>query len=402
VTEPAAARPSSPPSPLPEAGAGLGLRWLATGAAFVIVVAGLRLAGEWLVPFLLAGFLAILTAPPLLWLERRRVPVGLAVAVTMTAVLLILLALGGVLAASIQQFSLALPRYKAGLVALTGEGLALATTFGLRVDLERGLGPLLAQVSPGALIETFGTMLNGLLAAATQTAMVLLAMLFMLLEAAGLPRKLRAALEQPEADLSRFARILVEVQNYLAVKTWVSALTGGLIYVLTLAVGVDFAALWGLIGFLLNYIPTIGSIVAAVPAVLVALVQYGFTSAAVVLAGYIVINQVVGNVLEPQLMGRTMGLSALVVFASLVFWGWLWGPVGMLLSVPLTMVVKILLEQSDDLRFIAVLLGPAPPPAGRGALAGPHESIVARMQRMPPGGRASASDGAGDPQRPGA
>ncbi len=120
--------------------------------------------------------------------------------------------------------------------------------------------------------------------------------------------------------------------------------------------GLDFALVWGVVAFLLNYIPTIGSIIAAVPAVLLAAVQLGFGRAVLIAAGYVVVNTVLGNLVEPALMGRRLGLSTLVVFLSLVFWGWVWGPVGMLLSVPLTMVVKILLENTDDLRWVAVLL----------------------------------------------
>ena len=116
------------------------------------------------------------------------------------------------------------------------------------------------------------------------------------------------------------------------------------------------ALLWGLVAFLLNYVPNLGSIIAAVPAVLLALVQYGVGHALLVLMGYVAVNMLLGNLLEPVLMGRRLGLSTLVVFLSLVFWGWVWGPVGMLLSVPLTMIAKIFLENTRDLAWLAVML----------------------------------------------
>jgi AI-2 transport protein TqsA len=116
--------------------------------------------------------------------------------------------------------------------------------------------------------------------------------------------------------------------------------------------------LWGLLAFALNYVPNIGSIIAAVPAVLLSIVQLGVLKALVVAAGYAGINMVMGSFLEPRFMGRGLGLSTLVVFLSLLFWGWVLGPVGMLLSVPLTMTAKIALESRDDTRWIAVLLGP--------------------------------------------
>jgi len=126
--------------------------------------------------------------------------------------------------------------------------------------------------------------------------------------------------------------------------------------------GVDFPVLWGLLAFLFNFIPNIGSILAAVPPVLLALVQFGIGRTLAVAGGYVAVNMVVGNVIEPMVFGRKLGLSNLVVFLSLVFWGWIWGPVGMLLSVPLTMVVKLALEHSEQYHWVAVLLGPTSDP----------------------------------------
>jgi len=113
---------------------------------------------------------------------------------------------------------------------------------------------------------------------------------------------------------------------------------------------------WVLLAFLLNYVPNIGSIVAAIPAVLLGLIQGGVGYALLVAVGFVVVNLVIGNFIDPFLMGRTVGLSTLVVFLSLVFWGWMWGSIGMLLSVPLTMMIKILLDNTDDLQWVAVML----------------------------------------------
>jgi predicted PurR-regulated permease PerM len=122
--------------------------------------------------------------------------------------------------------------------------------------------------------------------------------------------------------------------------------------------GVDFPIIWGVLAFLLNYVPNLGSIVAAIPPMLLAFVQYGGGTAFLVAAGYTVINLVIGNIIEPRFMGQGLGLSTLVVFLSLVFWGWLFGPVGMLLSVPLTMMLKIGFESHPDTRWLAIVLGP--------------------------------------------
>ncbi len=132
--------------------------------------------------------------------------------------------------------------------------------------------------------------------------------------------------------------------------------TGLLVGLWTAILGLDFAVVWGLLAFLLNYIPSIGSIVAAIPAVLLGLIQGGLGYAILIAVGYVVTNIGIGNFVEPWLMGRTLGLSTLVVFLSLVFWGWMWGSIGMLLSVPLTMIIKILFENTDDLQWIAIML----------------------------------------------
>jgi len=143
----------------------------------------------------------------------------------------------------------------------------------------------------------------------------------------------------------------------MVIKTFMSLASGILIAVWLYILGVDYPILWGFLAFLLNYIPNIGSIVAAIPAVILAVVQLGFGSALLVAAGYIVVNFVEGNVIEPRLMGRKLGLSTLVVFLSLIFWGGLLGFVGAILSIPLTMTLKFAFENSESTRWIAVLLG---------------------------------------------
>jgi len=136
-------------------------------------------------------------------------------------------------------------------------------------------------------------------------------------------------------------------------------LTGIVVTVWFTIIGVDFLILWGLLAFLFNFVSNIGSIIAAIPAVLLAFVQSGFDLALLAIGGYAVINISVGSFIEPRVMGRGLGLSTLVVFLSLIFWGWVLGPVGMLLSVPLTMIVKVILESDEQTRWIAVMLGSA-------------------------------------------
>ena len=147
------------------------------------------------------------------------------------------------------------------------------------------------------------------------------------------------------------------VHSYIAIKGFVSLLTGFLVFVLLKLIGVEYAVLWSVTAVLLNFIPTVGSIIAAVPPVLLSLVQLSVADSIFVLLGYLVINLFVGNYIEPRWMGKGLNLSPFVVFVSLVFWGWILGPVGMLLSIPLTILVKIGLETQEETKWIAVLLG---------------------------------------------
>jgi predicted PurR-regulated permease PerM len=187
--------------------------------------------------------------------------------------------------------------------------------------------------------------------------LILLLVAFMLADAASLPSRLRAAFGGENADLSRFYQVADSVNTYLWVKTWISLLTGVLIGGITALLGLDFAILWGFLAFIFNYIPNIGSLIAAIPAVLLGLLQGGWDLALWTAVVFLVVNNVIGNVVEPRVLGRKMGLSSLVVFLSLLIWSALLGPIGMLLSVPLTMVIKIALESTPDGKGIAALLG---------------------------------------------
>ena len=158
--------------------------------------------------------------------------------------------------------------------------------------------------------------------------------------------------------LNNYATILSGVNRFLGIKTLTSAATGILVAVWLIILGVDYPLLWGVVAFLLNYIPTIGSIIASVPALLLALVQLGPAEMGVCAIGYFVINITISNFIEPRFMGDGVGLSALVVFLSMAFWGWVLGPAGMLLSVPLTMSVKIAASANPRMQWIAIMLGP--------------------------------------------
>ncbi len=332
-----------------------GARFLIGAACVVLVVAGLRAAAELLRPFVLSGVLAITSLPLLSALCRRGVPKPLAVLLTVLAVLSVMVALVALVGGSFNQFTERMPKYQIQLSEMIETGQSQLASYGLeRVALADIL-------DPGAMIDLIRGTLAGIAGVVSKGFLVLLALIFILFEATGFRDKLRLAFGIG-FNTQGMTRALQEIQSYLAIKTAISFTTGVLIWAWVALIGVDFPVLWGLVAFLLNYIPNLGSVIAAIPATLLALIQLGPGSAVLTALGFLAVNFLLGNLLEPTLMGRRLGLSTLVIFMSLVFWGWVWGPLGMLLSVPLTMVLKILLENTHDFRWLAVLLGPNPSP----------------------------------------
>ncbi len=338
-----------------------GARVLGVLASVVVVVAGLKLAGDILSLFFLALVLAILTLPVMMWLRRRGVPSPIAILVSvlsMAAVLGGLLLLAG---QAFAEFQARYPSYEIRLLLLWEAWQARLAQIELplvgNVFEDNVFADLTDAFSLGDAFDFAAGTIQRVLLLVTDTFLVMLIMVFVLAEAAVFPRKLRMALVESGDESTRLTKIVREVQTYLTIKTLISLATGITIGLFAAAVGLDFPVLLGLIGFVLNYIPTIGSVIASVPAVLLALVQFGPGSAFGVGVVYLGVNTVFGNIVEPNLMGRRLGLSTLVVVLSLVFWGWVWGPLGMFLSIPLTMILKILLENTPDLHWMAVLLG---------------------------------------------
>jgi predicted PurR-regulated permease PerM len=328
-------------------------RFLLSAAAFIIVVAGMRAAASLLIPFLLSLFIAIISAQPLFFLKQKKIPTFFAFLIVIIGVVAVGTLVAVIIGTSVDDFSRSVPAYQERLQGKTVEVLNWFEGLGVQVPRDK----LLETFNPGAAMKLAAGMLSGFSKVLTNAFLILLTVVFILIEASGFPEKLKTAIADPEKSFSYLDRTIHNIQRYMAIKTWVSLATGVAIALWLLVLGVDYPLLWGLLAFLLNYVPNIGSIIAAVPAVLIAFIQIGAGSALLSGLGYLIVNFVVGSIIEPKIMGRGLGLSTLVVFLSLVFWGWVFGPVGMLLSVPLTMTVKIALDSSDDTRWIAVLLG---------------------------------------------
>jgi AI-2 transport protein TqsA len=325
---------------------------LITAALFVIIVAGMRAAAPIINPFLLSVFLATLCASPLFWLQRQGVPNGLAVSAIILGLLVIALLLMVFVGRSLNTLSQQLPLYQERLSETLTQVFAWLNSQGLDMT-EMALADYVTPRKIMGLVYFGLSIFRGLF---THMFLILLTVLFILLETSGFPRKLQAAFPDPERTLGHFKTITANINRYMGFKALFSLATGVSLWGLLALIGVDFAGTWGLLAFFLNFIPAIGSFIAAIPAILWALLQLGLPSALLTLLAYLVVNIIIGNLLEPRFMGRKLGLSTLVVFLSLLFWGWVLGPVGMVLSVPLTMIAKIALATNEDTRWIAIML----------------------------------------------
>lgn len=323
-----------------------------TIAAIFIIFAGIKTAADLLVPFLLSIFIAIMCNPIVAKASQFKIPKAISVILVLAIFVTIALVLAGLVGKSLSELSQLIPQYRLQLK----DQFDWLTTFLSKYNIQISSNILIEYFDPAAAMGLAAKMLSSFGSVMANLFLIILTVVFMLFEASSLPLKLHFALDDPEMRLQQIERFLSSVNHYIAIKTLVSIATGLIVSLMLWIFGLDFFLLWGVIAFLFNYIPNIGSIIAAVPAVTLAILQLGLAQAGAIGIGYMTINMVMGNVIEPRYLGKGLGLSTLVVFLSLIFWGWLLGTVGMLLSVPLTMILKIGFENSPEGRWLAVLL----------------------------------------------
>ncbi len=332
---------------------GRGSQAARTAAAAVVIAGGIKLASPMLAPFLLSLFIAAVTVPIVFQLRRRGVPDFLAISL---AILLDVLLIGGVttvVAGSMTTFYQRLPDYQ----TRANELLTSFTTFLGSRGLEAGAA-IDEALGPERIMSYVVALLGGLASMVSQSVIVVLTVAFLVVEIAYVRPKLKALLRD-QKDLKVLAEAAREANTYLLVKTGVSVATGVFAGLSCAAFNVDFPVLWGLLAYLLNYIPNIGGFISAGPPILLALITVGPAPALGVAGAFLAIHILIGNILEPKITGDALGLSSLVVFLSVIVWGFLLGPIGALLSAPLTLVVKHWLAHTDDWAFVATLLEPA-------------------------------------------
>lgn len=332
-------------------------RGLVLAASVVVIFAGLRAARSILVPVMVAVFIAVVCAPLVFWMRKKGVPKLIAIATVFVGISAVGTGLAIFVGEALTDFILGLPRYQLVLAEQISELMIALEALGVSLPEDQ------FELNPAVAFSWVTILLNSIRSLFTNGFLIGLIIIFILLEASGFETKLNRALKNPEMTLQRYATFAEGVKRYFVIKTLISGITGLALGLWLMFIGIEHALLWGLLAFLLNYIPVIGSIVAALPPLLLALAQGDLGLTMLVLVGYLAANTIFGNFLDPRWSGRGVGISPLVVLLSLLLWGWVLGPVGLLLSVPLTMTIKIALETNPKTHWIAVILGPEKVPA---------------------------------------
>lgn len=321
-------------------------------AALIIIFAGAIYAKAIISPFLLALFISIICAQPILWLVKNKIPKWLAIITVILGLIIIFSGFTFLIGRTLTSFSGDVSKYETTLTTISNSFIQFLNEKGFNIPEDQ----LSNIIQPVKIFEFTAIALNKLFSLVGNTFLVFLILLFILMEFGSFSVKAKAIMSRNES-LSYFTTIIQDIRHYLWIKTLLCLLTGILIYIALLIIGVDYPLLWALIAALLNYIPNIGSIIAAIPTVLFALVQLGLGEAIWTQISFLLVNNILGNFIEPKIMGKGLGLSAMVVFLSLLFWGFILGTVGMFLCIPITLTFKIILEQNEKTKWLAILLG---------------------------------------------
>lgn len=321
-------------------------------AAFVVIIAGIKAAASIVVPFLLSVFIATISAPAIFWLERLRIPRIIAFFIVLSFVIFTLFTFGYILTTSVDSFLSNTPQYTAKMMEMIGSFQGVLDKFGMNISKAN----LEAMFDPSGVLNFTGGFLKSFTNVVSKSFIIFLGVTFMLFETSSLKTKMYLLSKRDKSGENPFEIFSKKLNRYLAIKTVVSFITAFFITVGLTIIGVDFALLLGLIVFFLNYIPSIGSVLAAFPAILVALVGLDIGSVFWVIGLYLAANVIMGNIIEPRYMGKGLGLSVVVIFFSLIFWGWVLGAVGMFLAIPISMTIKIALESHPSTKSIAMLL----------------------------------------------
>lgn len=323
-------------------------RILLYSTAAIILTLGMQAISTILVPVFFSIFAYLIFAPLVHWLHRKGIPRTISVGIVILLFIIVVIGTGLLVAGSLLQLSSRIPNYETQLMSILDNLANYLPSAGFSIE------SILRDVGTFAFSLTAG-ILTGVLNAGTTTGLILITTTFLLLDASDVPKKVQKE-EEESILLSQVSKFGSNLVNYIVIRTETNLLGGTGTAILLLIGGIDFAILWGILTFLLAYIPYLGFILAALPPMLLGLFKYGPVGALAVLAGISLVNALVENVLFPSLAGKGLKLSPSIVFLSLFYWAYVLGTAGALIAIPLTMVVKIILESFDETRWLAKLM----------------------------------------------
>ena len=327
-----------------------GARFFIIAASIVVIIAGMKAMSNLILIILMALFITAISLSPFLWLKKKKVPEIFSLIIVILLIFGVLYTFSLLLASSVSGFKEKLPFYEERFGVLWMSIHQWLVELGL-IDQN---GSLMNLVKSTNLMKSSGGAVAGLGKLLSDPFLVLFVYIFMMLEVSIFGQKMK--LISP-GTLGGMQIIITNIKRYFSIKLLTSFFTGLFIYIGLLFIGVDFPLLWGLIAFILNFIPSIGSIFAAIPAVLLAFLQLDPFSGLMTGVLYLIVNMLIGSIIEPPLMGRNLGLSPLIVFLSLLIWGFILGPVGMLISAPLTMIMKIIFDHRQQTSAVGIIIG---------------------------------------------
>jgi len=327
-----------------------GVRFWIITIGVIIALTALKEARSIVNMILLATFLTSISLAPLAWLKKKGVNATIAIIIIILSLLVLVGLTGLVIGSSANNFVGKMPYYQERFNEMWGGLSEWLINYGL---IEEGASPL-KDINPGNVLPIAGTFFAGFGNVMAETLIVFIIFIFMIFEAEAFGKKMKYI--SPESS-AQTQLTIKKLRRYFGIKFITSLATGISITIALLIIGVDFPVLWGFIAFILNFIPSIGSFIAAIPAVILAFIQIGPFGALITIIVYFAINTIIGSVIEPQLMGKNLGISPLIVFVSMIFFGYILGPIGMLIATPLTIVIKIIFDSRPVTRDLGIMLG---------------------------------------------
>ncbi len=322
-------------------------------ASISVGLLAMRAANEVLSPVFLALVLTLTLTPLLYWFTKKGAPSWLALILTIALAVLLILGIVWLVGLSVQDFGEKLPAYEQRFEEM--EQSLGSTLTNLGVDVDNLASDQL--VAPEKLLGLAAEFAGGLVSGLSNWGLILMTSVFFLVEATIMPRKVQSVAEDSDPDVQRGLRFTQNVRQYMTINAGVGLLAAVLNVILLAIMGVDFALLWGLLSFFMSYVPNIGFLFSVIPPALMALLQFGVTEMLIVIVAYIIINTLVDTVIKPRFIEEGLNISVGMSFLSLIIWGWVLGPIGAILAVPMAMIVQAILDSREETRWLSYMMG---------------------------------------------